>query len=37
LVEEILQGRQSVELMTTRLTGLDLLLDWSEQHRLLLS
>jgi hypothetical protein len=35
LVEEILQGRQPVELTTTRLTGLDLPLDWSEQHRLL--
>jgi site-specific DNA recombinase len=34
LVEEILQGRQPVELTTTRLTGLDLPLDWSEQHRL---
>ena len=35
LVEEILHGRQPVELTTTRLTGLDLPLDWIEQHRLL--
>jgi hypothetical protein len=37
LVEAILQGRQSVELTTTRLTELDLPLDWTEQHRLLAS
>jgi site-specific DNA recombinase len=35
LVEAILQGRQPVELTATRLTELDLPLDWSEQHRLL--
>jgi site-specific DNA recombinase len=35
LVEAILQGRQSVELTTTRLTELDLPLDWTEQHKLL--
>ncbi len=34
LVEAILQGRQSVELTATRLTELDLPLDWTEQHRL---
>jgi DNA invertase Pin-like site-specific DNA recombinase len=37
LVEEILQGRQSVELTATRLTELDLPLDWTEQHKLLAS
>jgi site-specific DNA recombinase len=37
LVEAILQGRQSAELTATRLTELDLPLDWSEQHRLLAS
>jgi site-specific DNA recombinase len=37
LVEAILQGRQPVELTATRLTELDLPLDWSEQHRLLAS
>jgi hypothetical protein len=37
LVEAILQGRQSVELTATRLTELDLPLDWTEQHRLLAS
>jgi hypothetical protein len=37
LVEAILQGRQPVELTATRLTELDLPLDWSEQHRLLTS
>jgi DNA invertase Pin-like site-specific DNA recombinase len=36
-VEAILQGRQPVELTVTRLTELDLPLDWSEQHRLLAS
>ena len=35
LVEEILLGRQPVELTTTRLTGLDLPLAWTEQHGLL--
>jgi site-specific DNA recombinase len=35
LVETILQGRQSVELTATRLTELDLPLDWTEQHKLL--
>jgi hypothetical protein len=35
LVEAILQGRQPVELTATRLTELDLPLDWGEQHRLL--
>ncbi|HME71471.1 MAG TPA: hypothetical protein VKM54_16605, partial [Myxococcota bacterium] len=35
LVEAILQGRQSVELTATRLTELDLPLDWTEQHKLL--
>src|SRR5438105_2190389 len=37
LVEAILQGRQSVELTATRLTELDLPLDWIEQHQLLAS
>ena len=37
LVEAILQGRQPVELTATRLTELDLPLDWTEQHRLLAS
>ena len=37
LVEAVLQGRQSVELTTTRLTELDLPLDWTEQHKLLAS
>ena len=37
LVEAILQGRQSVELTATRLTELDLPLDWAEQHKLLAS
>jgi hypothetical protein len=35
LVEAIVQGRQPLELTTTRLTELDLPLDWTEQHRLL--
>jgi site-specific DNA recombinase len=35
LVEAILRGRQPVELTATRLTELDLPLDWTEQHRLL--
>jgi DNA invertase Pin-like site-specific DNA recombinase len=37
MVEAILQGRQSVELTATRLTELDLPLDWIEQHELLAS
>ena len=37
LIEAMLQGRQPVELTATRLTELDLPLDWSEQHRLLAS
>ena len=37
LVEAILQGRQSGELTATRLSQLDLPLDWTEQHRLLAS
>jgi site-specific DNA recombinase len=37
LVEAILQGQQPVELTATRLTELDLPLDWTEQHRLLAS
>jgi site-specific DNA recombinase len=37
LVEAILQGRQAVELTATRLTKLDLPLDWTEQRRLLAS
>ena len=36
-VEAILQGRQPVELTATRLTELDLPLDWTEQRRLLAS
>ena len=35
LVEAILQGRQPNLLTATRLTDLDLPLDWAEQHRLL--
>ena len=35
LVQVILQGRQSVALTATRLTELDLPLDWTEQHKLL--
>ena len=35
LVEAILHGRHSVELTATRLTELDLPLDWTEQRRLL--
>ena len=35
LVEAILQGRQPVELTATRLTELDLPLDWADQRRLL--
>src|SRR5262249_30564553 len=37
LVEAILKGRQPIALTATRLTDLDLPLDWSEQHRLLAS
>jgi site-specific DNA recombinase len=37
LVEAILQGRQPVALTATRLTELDLPLDWSEQRSLLVS
>ena len=37
LVEAILQGRQPVALTATRLTELDLPLDWTEQHKLLAS
>src|SRR3954452_907593 len=37
LVEAILQGRQSMEHTATRLTELDLPLDWTEQHKLLAS
>jgi DNA invertase Pin-like site-specific DNA recombinase len=37
LIEAILQGRQSVELTATRLTELDMPLDWIEQHELLAS
>ena len=33
LVEAILQGRQPAELTATRLTELDLPLDWTEQHK----
>jgi site-specific DNA recombinase len=35
LVEAILQGRQPVALTATRLTELDLPLDWTEQQKLL--
>jgi site-specific DNA recombinase len=37
LVEAIVQGRQPIALTATRLTELDLPLDWSEQRRLLAS
>jgi site-specific DNA recombinase len=37
LVEAVLQGGQPVELTATRLTELDLPLDWTEQHKLLAS
>ncbi len=37
LVEAILQGRQPVALTATRLTELDLPLDWTEQRKLLAS
>jgi len=35
LVEAILHGRQSVELTATRLSELDLPLDWADQRSLL--
>ena len=35
LIEAILQGRQPVALTATRLSELDLPLDWTEQHKLL--
>src|SRR5690349_19745756 len=37
LVEAILQGGQPIALTATRLTELDLPLDWTEQHKLLAS
>jgi hypothetical protein len=37
LVEAILQGRQPLALTATRLTELNLPLDWTEQHKLLAS
>ena len=37
LVEAILDGRKPAELTATRLTELDLPLDWTEQHKLLAS
>ena len=37
LVDAILQGRQPAALTATRLTELDLPLDWTEQHKLLAS
>jgi hypothetical protein len=37
LVEASLHGRQPIALSATRLTELDLPLDWTEQHRLLAS
>ena len=37
LVEAILEGRQPAKLTATRLTELDLPLDWTEQHKLLAS
>ena len=37
LIEAILQGRQPVELTATRLTELDLPLDWTEQQQKLLA
>ena len=37
LVEAVLHGRQPVELTATRLTELDLPLDWTEQHQLMAS
>ncbi len=35
LVEAVLQGRQPVHLTATRLTELDLQLDWTDQRSLL--
>jgi site-specific DNA recombinase len=35
LIEVISQGRQPFALTATRLTELDLPLDWTEQHKLL--
>jgi hypothetical protein len=35
LVQSIMQGRQPIELTVTRLTELDLPMDWAEQHGLL--
>jgi len=35
LIEAILEGRQPVALSATRLTELDLPIDWTEQHTLL--
>ena len=37
LVEAIMRGRQPAELTVTRLTELDLPMDWAEQHSLLAS
>ena len=37
LVEAILQGRKPIALTATRLTQLDLPLDWSEKHQVLAS
>jgi DNA invertase Pin-like site-specific DNA recombinase len=37
LIDAILDGRQPIELTATRVTDLDLPLDWAEQHRLLVS
>src|SRR5205814_616176 len=37
LAEAILKGQQPVELTATRLSELDLPLDWTDQHRLLAS
>jgi site-specific DNA recombinase len=37
LVDSILQGRQPVTLIATRLSKFDLPLDWAEQHNLLAS
>jgi hypothetical protein len=37
MVEAILQGRQPVALTATRLSELDLPLNWTEQRRLLTS
>jgi site-specific DNA recombinase len=37
IVDAILEGRQPVTLTATRVTELDLPLDWAEQHKLLAS